>query len=267
MMQRRGWSSVLGVVFGAMWVGGVAMGQMSANPEPTAAPATEVPRSWVDKDTGHRIFRLTDEPNSTGFYFNVNAYTPDGKEMVYSAPDGIHVIELATGKTRLVVAGGLPKEIPAVHAIVVGRKTPTVFFSKVGERSIYSADIETGAVKKLADLPARGSVSTVNADETLAAGTYIEGTEGKDYGEDRVLPPGQSGPLVQPLNKAQMMADRLAAKLPLVLFTVNLDGSGKVNPLMHSTDWINHLLFSPSDPTLLMYCHEGLAAGGSDMEH
>ncbi len=27
--------------------------------------------------------------------------------------------------------------------------------------------------------------------------------------------------------------------------------------LLHSTDWVNHLLFSPTDPQLLMYCHEG----------
>jgi oligogalacturonide lyase len=27
--------------------------------------------------------------------------------------------------------------------------------------------------------------------------------------------------------------------------------------LLHSTDWVNHLLFSPTDPELLMYCHEG----------
>ena len=23
------------------------------------------------------------------------------------------------------------------------------------------------------------------------------------------------------------------------------------------TDWLNHLQFSPTDPTLLMFCHEG----------
>ena len=48
------------------------------------------PRSWVDKDTGHRVWRLSDEPNSGGFYFNINAYTPDNKQMIYTAPDGIH---------------------------------------------------------------------------------------------------------------------------------------------------------------------------------
>jgi oligogalacturonide lyase len=30
-----------------------------------------------------------------------------------------------------------------------------------------------------------------------------------------------------------------------------------ITTLLHSTDWVNHLLFSPTDPTLLMYCHEG----------
>jgi oligogalacturonide lyase len=69
-------------------------------------------------------------------------------------------------------------------------------------------------------------------------------------------PPTQPGFLVQAENKGQMMERRLAARIPLVLFTVNLQ-TGKVTELLHSTDWVNHLLFSPSDPTLLMYCHEG----------
>src|SRR6478735_2282816 len=61
------------------------------------------PRSWVDKDTGHRVWRLSNEPNSGGFYFNINAYTPDGKQMIYTAPDGIHVMEMSTRTTKLLV--------------------------------------------------------------------------------------------------------------------------------------------------------------------
>jgi len=53
------------------------------------------------------------------------------------------------------------------------------------------------------------------------------------------------------------MQRRLAARIPLVLYTLDLTGNGKITPLLHSTDWVNHLLFSPSDPTVLMYCHEG----------
>jgi oligogalacturonide lyase len=45
------------------------------------AQAAQPPTSWVDKDTGHRIIRLTPEAGSSGFYFNVNAYSPDGKLM------------------------------------------------------------------------------------------------------------------------------------------------------------------------------------------
>jgi Tol biopolymer transport system component len=40
----------------------------------------------VDPDTGHRVIRLTREPGSDSFYFNVNGYTPDGKKMAYSTP-------------------------------------------------------------------------------------------------------------------------------------------------------------------------------------
>lgn len=147
------------------------------------------------------------------------------------------------------------------------KKTPTVFYLKTQEHALYSTQLDTGETRKLAELPPRGSIATINADETLAAGTFIEG-EGKDYGENRARTSGsntgnssnrgaQGHALDQPLNKAQMMEERLAAKLPMTLFTVDLH-TGETKPLLqHSTDWLNHLLFSPTDPTLLMYCHEG----------
>jgi oligogalacturonide lyase len=248
----------------------------------TLASAQTPPRSWVDKDTGHRVIRLTDEPGSSGFYFNVNAYSPDGRLMAYDAPDGIHVLDLATMKTRLLVPNpprpaGAVRGTPSwfrggVHAIVVGRKTNSVFFSKFDLdtklNTLYKADMYSGEVTKLITLPPRASVVTVNADETLGAGVYDETEAGveQEYGHNLPQParttPGartaapQAGHLVQPENKGQMMERRLAARIPLVLFTINLD-TGEQKILLHSTDWVNHLLFSPVDPTLLMYCHEG----------
>ena len=248
----------------------------------SVARAANLPASWVDKDTGHRILRLTNEPGSSGFYFNVNAYTPDGKEMVYNAPDGIHVLDLATLKTRLLVPNppSPPGAAPTgraffrrgAHAVVVGHKTNSVFFTKFDEASnrsvLYKADVYTGKVTKLVALPPRAMVATVNADETLAAGTYNENPTppSEEYGRNRPRPsgaasaaqPGQrGGSLVQPEGKGEMMMRRLAAHIPVVLFTINLQ-TGKVTALLHSTDWIGHMLFSPTDPTLLMYCHEGL---------
>jgi len=262
-----------------------------------AQPAAP-PKTWVDKDTGHRVWRLSDEPNSGGFYFNINAYTPDNKQMVYTAPDGIHVLDMATLKTKLLVAnppqtanaaGGRAGGV--LHTMVVGHKTNSVFYTSTnaaGVTSVYKADTNTGAVTKLVDVPklpntSNLSVVSVNADETLVAGTYQEGAPtGKEYGAAAAPAPSQpgaaagaagngdnrvasaaQGPHFQPANKGQMMQTRLAARIPLVLFTLRLtpgpngEKAGDLKPLLHSTDWVNHLLFSPSDPTLLMYCHEG----------
>jgi oligogalacturonide lyase len=248
------------------------------------AHAQTPPSTWVDKDTGHRIYRLTNELGSSAFYFNVNDYTPDGKELIYTAPDGIHVLTLATKQTRLLVPNPPRPATPddstdpmarfrgRIHAIVVGKKTPTVFFSKTesGDKpgtylsTVYAANIETGAVKKLVTLPAGASIVTINADETLGAGTMNDGPAvAPPYGAN--LPPGTArrsvpdplaGAHVQPEGKGAMMERRLASRQPLILFTINLQ-TGKMTTLLHSTDWINHLLFSPVDPTLLMYCHEG----------
>lgn len=228
------------------------------------------PKTWVDKDTGHRVWRVTDEPGSSGFYFNVNAYTPDLKTMIYSAPDGIHGMDLATKKTWLVVpnpprpASGASSEFRfgGVHAIIAGRKTNSVFYTQADPAThataIYKADVYTRQVTKLTDLPRGMSVATINADETLGAGTINDTQDtSQDYGARRVAPSGvQNGPLVQPQNKGEMMEQRLAARIPLTLNTINLQ-TGKLTVLLHSTDWVNHLLFSPKDPTLLMYCHEG----------
>ncbi len=231
------------------------------------ARAEDPPTSWVDKDTGHRVIRLTQEPGSSGLYFNVNAYSPDGKLMIYVAPDGIHVLELATLKTSLLVPN--PASGPPLHAIVVGRKTNSIFFTKSDPAShataVFKADMDSGEVKQLVTLPPRASIATVNADETLGVGTYDETEAGaaQEYGRARPSSSAgqgaarpQAGNLVQPEGKGEMMERRLAARIPVVLYSINLE-NGKVTPLFHSTDWIGHMLFSPTDPTLLMYCHEG----------
>ena len=217
---------------------------------PTAAELQNPPKSWIDKDTGHRIVRLTDEPGSASFYFNVNAYTSDGNEMIYTSPAGISVLDLRTYKTRSVVKGN-------VRAVVVGHKTPSIFYIKPEENALYVTNVDTGTTRMVGKVPPHGSITTVNADETLAAGTYDEVVApSKQYGNAAKGGGSQVSPLDQPADKAEMMVRRLAARIPLVLFTLNLE-SGKITALQHSTDWVNHLLFSPTNPSVLMYCHEG----------
>ena len=167
--------------------------------------AADPPVSWVDKDTGHRVLRLSGEPGSSGFYFNINAFTPDGKLMAYNALDGIHTLDLSSLRTSLVVPN--PKSsadaAPArsafsrsgVHAIAVGRKTNSVFYSQYDSESkrnlLFKANLETGEVQKLVALPAGASVATINADETLAVGTYDEDKDSQEQQSGPIIPPSR----------------------------------------------------------------------------
>jgi oligogalacturonide lyase len=56
--------------------------------------------------------------------------------------------------------------------------------------------------------------------------------------------------------KGEMMERRLAAKIPMALYTINIK-NGEVKTFHPATDWLNHVQFSPTDPTLMMFCHEG----------
>jgi len=199
------------------------------------------PRSWIDRDTDHRIVRLTNEPSSASLYFNQNGYTAEGFKMVYTTPEGISALDLGTHTAKPVVTG-------RVRVIVTGRKTPNLYYTK--GNAVYSTNVDTGATREIARLPPRGSVVTVNADETLIGGTDIEGV-GQDYNANR---PQQ---LDQPVNNGQMMEERLAARLPMALFTIDTS-TGDTKVLHRATDWLNHLEFSPTDRSLLMFCHEGL---------
>ncbi len=212
------------------------------NSRETASPASEPPASWIDPDTGHRVVRLTREPGSASLYFHQNPFTADGK-MIYTTPDGISALDLKTHASKPVVKGN-------VRVIVAGRKSRNVYYQRSG--AVYSADVDTGAERLIAQLPPRGSVSTVNADESLLAGTYLEGA-GQDYYAARPQQPQQ---LNQPANKGQMMEERFAAHLPMGLFVVDTK-TGRLKTILKCTDWLNHLQFSPTDPALLMFCHEG----------
>jgi oligogalacturonide lyase len=232
---------------------------LSAAAEAPATPAAEPPTSWIDPDTGHRVIRLTREPGSDSFYFNYNAYTPDGKKMALITPgSGIGVLDLTTFEEKSLVKG------PA-KTIIVGSKTPNLYYSKSTSDPYFSTlwcvNLDTGENRKLADLPRRASVVTINADETLGAGTFIEGdaNAGGAYDGTPAQAPSRMSAtnLGEPENKGQLMARRLAAKLPVTMFTIDLRNGKLTTLLEHSTDWLNHLQFSPADPTLLMYCHEG----------
>ncbi len=223
------------------------------------AQQKDPPREWIDPDTGHRVIRLSDEPGSASLYFHQNAYTPDGEKLIITTPTGLSTINLKTRAIEKVVEG-------RVNVIITGRKTGNVYYIK--NRVVYATDLNTRATREIAKLPPGASVSTVNADETLLAGTVDELTA-KAIAEGRAPAPGTNTPSGNPgpdapqppradayPGKGAMMERRLAERRPLRLITISTK-TGEVKTLLKSTDWLNHIQFSPIDPTLLMFCHEG----------
>jgi len=203
--------------------------------------AQELPREWIDPDTGHRVVRLSEEPGSASLYFHQNAYTPDGEKLIITTPSGLSTINLKTRAIEKVVDG-------RVNVIITGKKTGDIYYTKAGV--VYATNLKTKATREVAKLPPRASVASVNADETLLAGIIDEGPP-PPTATPGAAPRGDNYP-----GKGEMMERRLAERRPLRLITMSTS-SGEVKTLLKGTDWYNHIQFSPTDPNLLMFCHEG----------
>ena len=112
----------------AVIVCAAASGQSNSASSTTAAATP--PTSWIDKDTGHRVVRLTDQPGSRGLYFNNTAFTPDGKQMAYIANNSIYMVDLHSRKSRLLASG-------PVSAVVVSQSAPIIYFMKSKDQRVF----------------------------------------------------------------------------------------------------------------------------------
>jgi len=201
-------------------------------------PGREVPREWIDPATGHRVIRLSEEPGSQSLYFHQNGYTPDGRKLVITTPTGLCAVDLRTRAVERVLDG-------RASLVMVGRKTGRAYYVRQG--AVYALDLDTRSSREISKLPEGAAIASVNADETLLAGTITEG---------RVpSAPAQPGRDSYP-GKGEMMERRLAARLPMQLFVLDVK-TGETRTIHRSTDWLNHVQFSPTDPAQLLFCHEG----------
>ena len=262
---------------------------MLGQPAARLRAADEPPTEWIDPDTGHRVVRLSRDPGTASLYFHQNAYTADGKKLIVTTPDrGIATIDLETRAIDPVVPG-------PVGVLFTGRKTGDIYYMKrasrdvvkadgtrdvVGETTVYATNPVTRKTRTIATLAPGRMVSSLNADETLLLGAYVEGVEQWPSGAGRSgRGPGDrmpgadprfpqaaaraTGPDGQPLDfataKESGLHDHLAAIRagpPHVLFTVNT-ATGEMKDVYREREWLNHLQFSPTDPTLILFCHEG----------
>lgn len=227
-----------------------------------------LPTEWTDPDTGHRVIRLSREDGTQSLYFNQNAYTADGKKLIVTTGrGGIATINLATREVRTLVAG-------PVSVLVAGHKTGDVYYTgrNANQGVVYATNVETGATREIVKLPAGRNVASLNADETLLLGTYVDGAPpptpatnrlpaaDRRFGQPDYSAVGADG---KPMTYADAKDLRLHNTLmatragpPRVLFTVNTK-TGALKDIFREHEWLNHLQFSPTDPNLIMFCHEG----------
>jgi len=207
--------------------------------------ADDPPREWVEPATGHRVVRLSDEPGTASLYFHQNPYTATGDKIVVTTTTGLATIDLQTRTIAALAPGRGGK-------LVVGRKTRRAYYV-VGDTA-YAADLETRVVREIKTDPRlrTGSGFGLSADETLLAGSYVE-----EGGQAPAAPAAApSNPLLIPEAQEASLEARWLARRPMAIYTLNVK-TGELKTIYRSTDWLNHVQMSPTDPALIMYCHEG----------
>jgi oligogalacturonide lyase len=229
--------------------------------DPNAPPP---PREWIDPDTGHRVIRISDEPGSQSLYFHYNPFTPQGDKMVFSTPTGLTSVDLTT------LGNGTPKLEKLIDGPVslnaASWTTREVYFSSGG--SFYSVNFDTHAVTKVYD----GRVNVINNDGTI----IVNAINATDPTGKTPVPPHRD-PIDQ---RIRMFGDKIAAGIPLTpdeeyaankenglagravnpssmafVFTNVKTGQSVTTGYQYGS--LNHEQFSPTDPTMLLYCHEG----------
>ncbi len=225
---------------------------------PSLHSAEDPPLEWIDPDTGHRIVRLSREPNTVSLYFHQDAFTPDGKQMVVITPGGLAMIDLATREIQL-IAPGVKYRAQSSSGLEVGRKSGRIYY--VQEGALFAVDPSTRVTQRLIELPKGGTMADINADETLMVGAITEGGAQNSGPVGWPAPgttmKGADGRELSFAEKREVLINtRLEKHLPMTLFTIDLRTGGRQD-VLHTTDWLGHIQFSPVDPALIMFCHEG----------
>ena len=206
-----------------------------------------IPNVWIDSSTGHTIIRLSRrEGDNTSFYFHNNPFirSTDGSSdwMLYYGSTAkerqLFVVDLATQISTQLTHQNLP-----MTGEIVARKHREALY-QCGD-TVFAAQVDTRITRIVYVFPdsVHGTITTLNADETMLAGTFNTGDA-----DQAII---KRYPL-----KSQFFRRIYEAHIPHFLFTIDLQS--KILKVIHrENEWTNHVQFSPTDPYCLMYCHEG----------
>lgn len=200
----------------------------------------KMPDVWIDKDTKHKVVRLSRiDGKNLSFYFHNNPFYGDKMVFYNTGENGkqMFTVNLKTFATEQVTHQSSP-----MSGELVGQKTGNVYYQIAD--SVFSTNINTKQTKLLFVFPAdyKGSITTINADETIMAGA-------KASDEQKEI-------LKRYPNKSEYFNRIYDAKLPNDLWKIDLK-TAKLEKIHTENTWLGHVQFSPTDPKILMFCHEG----------
>src|SRR5262245_52541278 len=95
----------------------------------TGALGQSPPKEWVEKETGHRVIRLSGDEGGSSLYFHQNTYTPKGDKLIFDTRAGIVAVDLTKLGKEPVNADVV---VPGARAISTAWRTPDVYYRKGG---------------------------------------------------------------------------------------------------------------------------------------
>ncbi|RRJ94677.1 hypothetical protein Ga0100231_010335 [Opitutaceae bacterium TAV4] len=199
---------------------------------------------WIDPETGHRVILWSRLPGrSNTLYFHQHAFTEKGDLFVFYNIN-------QDGQRRLHSLNLFTREITRLN----DRDTSWYFFPQVAPKSrqvivlsgnqVLAIDLDTRKSRRIATIPQEwtsGRGWALNSDETLLAACAVIGER----------------ELTRTLPREGRLRKIMEAGLHNILYTIDLK-TGEIRTLLETRKhWLGHVQFSPVDPALLMYCHEG----------
>ena len=223
-----------------------------------------VHKDWIDPKTGHRIIRLSGDEGGSSQYFHQNSYTPEGDKLIFDTRAGIVAVDL----TKLGAQPPQPELIvPGGRTMDFARRSREVYFRR--GRELCAANVDTKTVRVVAT---DTRATDINCDETFVVGTTTaEDPTGKTpRPEPRTVLPQRERMFGAKLKqgialsaeeeasarKEDGLARRLTNPQSQAFVFTNIK-SGEAQTVGYQYAWLNHIQFSPTDPNLLLYCHEG----------
>ncbi len=205
-----------------------------------------MPNQWIDEATGHKIIKLTRRTgNNRSFYFHNNPFLPtkdgNGSLMVFygSTDEGSQIFTVNLQNYKIDQITHHPGHISGE---IVGPQKKEVFYQS--HDSVFSANVETHEehLVYVFSKNFQGHIASLNSDETTLAGV-------QSGNEARMI-------LKKYPNKSGFFNRLYEAHIPHTLFTIDIK-TKKLTKIRYEKNWLNHEQFSPKNPVLLLYAHEG----------